>query len=395
MTDLKKEENILPTDEEPIKIICGDCLEVMKQIPDNSVDLVLTDPPYNIGKDFENDNLPAKEYLEWCDKWIREIVRVCKIGGAIYLTLGFQCVAELKIIFNKFETLRLKNWIIWYRQDGWKSDKGFGHSHEHILYFIKDNVPLFDLKKFGEMIKKRRLEAGYKTISSLMEAMGLYTKIKRSDGTEDYRSGNGFFESGMKKPSLNELIRLNDLIGLDNEFKRHLEPIFRDRLAFRDYLNEARIKMKLSLSDINKHFGWAITGGGCASAYFGDKEENIIPSPNHYKLLKELLRLDNRYDDFSASLYLKFNKCDVCDDVWLNPKSEKDRLGHPTQKPVKLFRRIITTSSNKGDLVLDIFAGVFTTAVACKQLGRKCIGIEISKEYCKIAKSRLAQEVLK
>ena len=376
------------------KVYNIDCLEGLKQIDNNSVDLILTDPPYNIGKDFENDNLPEKEYLEWCEKWIKELVRVCKIGGAIYLTLGFQCVGEIKVIFNKFHSLRLKNWIVWYRQDGWKSDKGFGHSHEHILFFIKDNVPLFNLQKFGESVRQRRLKAGYKTVASLMEAMGMYKKIKRINGTEDFRSGNGFFESGKKKPTLNELIRLNELIGLDNEFKIHLEPIFKDRLKFRDYLNEMRFKKGLSLSEINKRFGWAITGGGVASAYFGDKSENFIPSPNHYKLLKKLLDLDDRYDDFSASLYLKFNKTDVCDDVWLTPKSEKKRLGHPTQKPEALFRRIIKASSNEGDLILDCFMGSGTTAFACKSLNRRFIGFEISKKYCDIINNRLRQTIL-
>ena len=115
-----------------IQIYCGDCLEIMKDISDNSIDLIATDSPYNIGKNFDNDNLPQQEYLKWCADWIKELVRVCKIGGAIYLMSGFQYVAELKIIFNKFETLRLKNWIIWYRQDGWKGNKGFCHSHEQI-----------------------------------------------------------------------------------------------------------------------------------------------------------------------------------------------------------------------------------------------------------------------
>src|SRR3990167_3625926 len=249
------------------KVYCIDAVEGLQKLPDNSVDLILTDTPYNIGKDFENEDLPEKEYLEWCEKWIKELVRVCKIGGAIYLTLGWHYVAETKVLFNKFETLRLKNWIIWYRMDGWKTDKGFSHSHEHILYFIKDNTPLFDLEEFGKHIKERRIEKGYGTVAELMGAMGIYTKIKRSNGTEDYRSGNGFFESGKKKPSLKELILLNDLLGLDKKYTTFLQPILKDRLSIRDYLNEAREKKSLSLSDINKHFGWAITGGGVASQY--------------------------------------------------------------------------------------------------------------------------------
>ena len=49
-----------------MKLIQGDCLEVMKTLPDNSVDAVVTDPPYNIGK-AEWDKIP--DYIEWCGKW--------------------------------------------------------------------------------------------------------------------------------------------------------------------------------------------------------------------------------------------------------------------------------------------------------------------------------------
>ena len=104
--------------------------------------------------------------------------------------------------------------------------------------------------------------------------------------------------------------------------------------------------------------------------------------------------MDNRFDDLITQFNLKFNKTDVCDDVWLNPKSEKHRLGHPTQKPEKLFRRIIQASSNEGEIVLDIFIGSGTTAFACKSLNRNFIGFEISKEYVDIANKRLAQNTL-
>jgi len=65
---------------------------------------------------------------------------------------------------------------------------------------------------------------------------------------------------------------------------------------------------------------------------------------------------------------------------------------HPTEKPVKLIRELI--KCNKGDLVFDPFVGSGTTMVACKQLSKNFIGIEIDEEYCKIANKRLSQQTL-
>ena len=63
---------------------------------------------------------------------------------------------------------------------------------------------------------------------------------------------------------------------------------------------------------------------------------------------------------------------------------------HPTQKPVALFEYLIKTYTNEGDLVLDNCIGSGTTAVAAKQTGRHFIGIELSPEYCEIARKRVA-----
>ena len=68
---------------------------------------------------------------------------------------------------------------------------------------------------------------------------------------------------------------------------------------------------------------------------------------------------------------------------------------HPTVKPLKLMSYLITLGSREGDTVLDPFLGSGTTALACQLLNRQCIGIEISEEYCEIAKKRLSQSVLK
>jgi len=78
---------------------------------------------------------------------------------------------------------------------------------------------------------------------------------------------------------------------------------------------------------------------------------------------------------------------------FINADKEKIRF-HATQKPVKLFEKILQDYSKENDIVFDPFLGSGTTAVACKQLNRKYIGIEISEKYCEIARQRLRQDIL-
>ena len=78
--------------------------------------------------------------------------------------------------------------------------------------------------------------------------------------------------------------------------------------------------------------------------------------------------------------------------VWLGPSCAT--TGHPTEKPVWLFKRLVAASTNIGGSVLDPFMGSGTTPRAAKDLGRKAIGIEIEERYCEIAAKRMQQEVL-
>jgi site-specific DNA-methyltransferase (adenine-specific) len=77
--------------------------------------------------------------------------------------------------------------------------------------------------------------------------------------------------------------------------------------------------------------------------------------------------------------------------VWsipLIPKAEKQYGKHPTQKPLELLNRIISSSSNKGDWVLDPFMGSGTTGIVCSILNRKFVGIDSNKEYLDVAIKR-------
>lgn len=76
------------------KIYCGDCLDLMKEIPDNSINLVVTSPSYNVGIEYDlwNDNQEWGVYYKWCEKWIREVYRILKTDGKFclnhYLSFG-------------------------------------------------------------------------------------------------------------------------------------------------------------------------------------------------------------------------------------------------------------------------------------------------------------------
>ncbi len=69
-----------------------------------------------------------------------------------------------------------------------------------------------------------------------------------------------------------------------------------------------------------------------------------------------------------------------------------DNRIHPAEKPLDLLKCLISKSTKEGDLILDSFAGSGSTLIACKELNRNFIGIELSEEYCKIANERITKE---
>ena len=100
---------------------------------------------------------------------------------------------------------------------------------------------------------------------------------------------------------------------------------------------------------------------------------------------------------FNYSLMREINGGKQMKDVWessLTPPKEKKEGKHPTQKPLFLLDRIILSSTNEGDVVLDPFCGSSTTLVSCKKLGRKGIGIDNNKEYLDLSVRRLQNTIL-
>ena len=127
------------------RIFNEDCLIGIKKIPDNSLDLIVADPPYCLGKDYENnsDKLNSKEYLEWTYKWIDSVIPKLKDTGSFYVFLSWQYSPE---IFSYIKTKMLMiNEVIWDRRvpSMGGSTRKFSSVHDNIGFFVKKNKKYF------------------------------------------------------------------------------------------------------------------------------------------------------------------------------------------------------------------------------------------------------------
>jgi DNA modification methylase len=210
------------------KVTCGDCLELLKKLPDESVDLIITDPPYNLNKDFDNDNLTEKDFINFLTPIINEMVRVIK------------------------------------------------PKHSIIIFFDNGKqLPLF-------------WKCLFKSKAHFQRACNFY------------------------KP--------NDCSMPHNRTLRTSEAFF---------------------------------------------------------IISSTPELNHDGDNYIH-------------DCLIGNHTRKEHWFHPTAKAIKVIKELIKANSLKGWVVLDPFLGSGTTAVACKRLDRRFIGVEISPEYCKIAEKRLA-----
>lgn len=240
----------------------GDTLELLKQIPDGEAMLIVTSPPYNIGKEYEEIS-PINQYLKQQEEVIKECVRVLNDKGSICWEIGNHINGEiypldilLYPIFKKYG-LKLRNRIIWTFGHGLHASKRFSGRHESILWFTKN---------------------------------------------DDY-----YF---------------------------NLDPV--------------RIPQK-------------------------------YPQKKHYKGIKRGQLSGNPLGKNPS-------------DVWEIPNvksNHPEKTEHPCQFPIELVERLVLSMTKEGDLVIDPFMGVGSTAIASVKNNRRSAGADTMKKYLGIAKERL------
>lgn len=253
------------------EVWAGDCVRLLaERVPANSVDLAFADPPFNIGYEYDlyRDAKAKDEYLAWTEKWLAAVKRVLKPTGSLFVAIGDEHAAEVKVRLDSLG-LAMRNWIVWHYTFGVNCTKKFNRSHAHILYYVNDP------RAFT------------------------------------------FNPDGVRVPS-------------------------------------ARMTT------------------------YADRRANPVG-----KLPDDtwVLRPQETDDHFQAD-----------SDTWSVSRvcgTFKERTGHPCQMPEAVLERVILSASNRGDVVLDPFAGSGTTLAVAKRLGRRYIGCELSPDYTHAVKERL------
>jgi len=140
------------TNDFDVLLACGDALDFLRKVPDGVVRLVVTSPPYNIGKSYEKRK-ELNEYLEWQFDIIKECYRVLMHGGSLCWQVGNYVergeIFPLDVFFyhliKRLPEFRLRNRIIWYFEHGLHARKRFSGRYETILWFTKGDDYVFNL----------------------------------------------------------------------------------------------------------------------------------------------------------------------------------------------------------------------------------------------------------
>ena len=244
------------------RVICGDFLQIVDFLPDQFVDLLILDPPYNLNKDFHGTHFAAmshEHYVEYLDSWMSKLVRLLKPAASIYLCGDWLCSVAGYMVLDKYFTVR--NRIVWQREKGRGAARNWKNCCEDIWFATVGKEYTFNV---DDVKIKRRVIAPY----------------RQNGKPKDWEESE------------------------DGKFRM------------------------------------------------------TYPS--------------NFWDDISIP-------------YWSMPEN----TDHPTQKPEKLFAKLILAGSNPGDMVFDPFSGSGTAAVTASKLKRDFAAVELNEEYCLWALERL------
>ncbi len=301
----------------------GDTIELMRDLPEASIDLCIADPPYYRidSSQWDRQWKTLDEYLNWIETVATEIKRVLKPNGSLFVFGDDHRIAYVQVRLDKH--FSFLNHLIWHKRNNHSIKGAMNHRRyacvsERILFYEQKSATGLPATGLQEI---HSTPDCFKPIKDYMR--GDYQKVMDANG-------------------------------------------FKTKAECDAYLNE----ITDTKSVVTHH-------------YFADSQY-CFPTFELYGKLRKTGFFVRNYEDLRRNyedLRYNFNYQDRSYDVWHFNFYKERRHGHPTQKPFDLIKRIVLTSSNAGDLVCDPAMGTGTTMKVCEVHDRNFVGAEIAEGY--------------
>ena len=167
-----------------MSIHVGDCLEVLPSLDRESVDLVIADPPYNIGVDYGRGAKADRrsDYASWCEKWIGLCFQVLKQAGSLWVISGQEHGADIDIAIQR-AGMTMRNRITWHETFGVYCHNKFGRTSRPVYYAVKDTKHFTFNKPAVTVPSERQEKYGDRRAAAGGKIMGDVWQINRVCGT--------------------------------------------------------------------------------------------------------------------------------------------------------------------------------------------------------------------
>lgn len=338
-----------------INLFRGDCLRLLESLPDNSVDLVVTDPPYYKVKTNAWDNQwdSVEEFLAWMDAILAQVWRVLKPSGSLYLFCSPGLSAETEMLIK--QRFNVLNSIIWRKENG----RHKGTCKATLRRYFPQTERIVFAEHYGAEGKAKG-DAGYARKCAELKANVFRPLI------EYFAQARAI--SGITNKEINQAV--------GNQMAGHW---------FTD--TQWQLPSAEQYAVLQQLFS--------ARAQTLDKPHAALAA-EHAQLWRQYVELRTEYDDlrqqyealrrpFSVDAEVPYT--DVWDFAAVQYRASVWK--HPCEKPMELARHIIEVSSRPGAVVLDAFMGSGAFGQAAVELGRCFIGAEFEDDTFERAEARI------
>ncbi|BAN98011.1 DNA methylase [Plautia stali symbiont] len=331
-------------------LVNGDSLPYIKTLSDNSIDLIVTDPPYYRVKSCAWDRQwkTTGQYLAWLNDYLVEFQRILKPNGSLYLFCSAALAADTEIMLRNH--MRVLNHIIWAKPFGpWRRQKkdtlrSFFPSTERMLFAEQYGAEGTSKNDAGYALKCAELKG--EVFAPLIDYFITAKNQLNITGKEIEKYMGGYMHRHWFSYSQWQLPN-------ETQYER-LQQFFSQKAA----------EKKLASSLVKNHHQLSLKHGELQRDY-GELMKNYAEFKRQYENLRR---------PFSVTKDMPYT------DVWNFPPVLYYPSKHPCEKPAALLEHIINASSRSGHTVADFFMGSGSAVKAAIQLGRQAIGVELETD---------------